>query len=629
MKEIVPYLPSFEEEHPLLEDELITQVVSALTPEHALSQYIEVINDNHRQGIAITLLEVLKTIPPTAISYWIGILATLGYLKVSQEAAQGNIVNYYLNPAGAVVLNALVNGYFFNLVISAKWNSLLTRKPDEVQVAIDELKNLSPGLIAKILRGLGQTATFMLILFPSLLSAYPFYILSKSVSRDPELTADIVLLSATMLQYNGVEAMVFKWGPALFYPIKALYRQFNSTAMDNHKIRTTISLLKNAHKGALESARRKILQLVQTRDDHALNDIYALLTKKNPNKNESIKLLMELLKFAQTKEYQASPVGRVFFQIISLVLTVASLPGYFLVTKEGAADFAKLNDAFQEWLLGSAIFLISIALSLDIGWVVGGDLYDLMAYAANGIKEAWRASTGVFDFMKKAWQHKSNLGSWYNLVKLPLSIQQNLKIMLSLLGFIYALSYWSTQTSTFLNEEKLGKEVSKYLELATVISVMLFNCFPVDKVLGSAQRFWARIIGTERSKQEIELEQLLQNQTDMVGEINDFKFLSILNDIVTSDKLEEAEVESVLTTFFGNKDPKLIFGEHKYSERKFSQIVPKLLDKKIHDLSIVGFFSSRPHDQQSLLFNDEEYEIKLKEYPNYQAINNEQRSLKM
>jgi hypothetical protein len=566
------------------------QTIDLLLSAPFFHHYVVLTHDNHRQPIPVTVLEVIKSIPPVTTSYVTGAIAAIAFIGVSQKAAKGDPVNYYLNPTGAVLLNFLVSGFFFNLPVSSKWDALVNRKMPQVNEAFQELQNLTSGLCAKLGRGLKQLGLFSLILLLAFFGAYPSYALDIQESNDPEFIANAILLTTTMLQYNGVEALLFKHIQMLIVnPLKRIYHKLNDNALRNHQIETTISLLKANHKEAWESVHQKVLGMIAKNHKDLEDSIYPLLTKEAPTQRDSIALLIKLLQLAKSTKYQASPAARLTFQIASLAMTIASLPGYFLLTKESAAEYAALNypalinDAFKEWLLGSAIFLISSALSLDVGWVVGSDLYDKVATIAHGIKKSWSQSQGIWDFIKTAWQQKGNLASWYKLTKFPLSIQQSPSIMVPLMGFFYVLSYWSTQTSTFLNEEKLGKDASQYLEIATVISVMLFNSFPVLPVLGSAQRFLMRLLGPFERKREIQLECFIQRQIAIINEIDDHKFLSILHDIVEFGKRHPDDVEYCLTTFFGNKTPATIFPEEEYKEKKFGEIIRDLVNQHLGD----------------------------------------------
>src|SRR5262249_32101530 len=153
------------------------------------------------------------------------------------------------------------------------------------------------------------------------------------------------------------------------------------------------------------------------------------------------------------------------------------------------------------------------------------------------------------------------------------------------ISFFYAFSYWSTQVSTYLNEKILGKN-SVYFDVETIVAVMLFNAFPVDKVLGSGQRFLTRLFGSEKSCHQIKLEQFLETQNQIVDSIEDFKFLDMLDEIIESGALSSEETENFFKAFFGNKTPKDIFGEdHAYGKRRYDEIIPRMVDEDMHALS--------------------------------------------
>lgn len=582
-------------------DELMVQIRRMIRQEAPMLQnYLEVTGYHHTREIDLDRGKILKSLPPVILSYGIGGIATLAYTGSAKRAAS-SVIGYLLNLVAAVVLNAIVNGYFFNKSLSPGYESIINAMPRSVRKSLAELKNLDPGTFAEVMRFIKEIGKFLALLTPAVISALPFYFLD--LVDHPQFISLIVLISSTALQYKGVEAMVYKAVPALFSPFQALYRRYNEDAMRAYKIKTTLSKLRSAHQDALESSRREILKLIQTgTNERDLKPIYDLLMKDNPTAQESMKLLTALLALPKAQNFQSSAPGRVVMQVISAILAIVSSLGYWESTKEGVAEYTQLNDAFKDWLLGSAVFLISVALSVDVGWVVGGDLYDLAAYAINGIKHAWRESNGVFDFAKRAWNAKANLASWYNLVQLPLSIQQNLKSMLAVMGTLYVLSYWSVTTSTYLNEQALGKEYSQYIKLPTILAVMLFNAFPVDKVFGSVQRFFTRWIGNEACKRDIKLEQLIEKQIATVGEINEGKFLELLHEIVDTPHLEADEVNHFLKVFFGNKTPADIF-TGPYTRRKFNEIVVTLHNGRVEDLEKVGFFSRRqqPAVQQPLL----------------------------
>lgn len=560
----------------------------------ALKDYLLLANANHHQPIAVTKKEVAKDAFPVGFSYGVGFIAAIVYIGVAVNAAQGNKLNEVLNPTGAVILNGIVNGFFANLVISPIFDQVFSNKSAAVRQAILYLQNKDPswlGIFISILQALG---VFTITIGPAFLSALPFYILDTKESKDSEFTAIIILISATLLQYNGVKAMLTEAIPNyMINPLKSIFRRCNEQAIKRHQIQTTIANLKSTHIDALDNAKTYILGMLQQKQHNnaELKDIFTRLTQKNPSKQDSTKLLFALLHLARQQEHQGSPLIKGVIQFLSLVAALTSLPGYFLLTKESTDEYAQLESAFLEWLLASAIFLVSVALSLDVGKAVGGDLYDIANYAFYGIRESWRNSNGIIDFAKKAWRNKFDMASWQTIFRLPLSVQQNPRAMLSLITLLYLLSYWSTQTSTYLNEEQLGEKAASWLNPPTVIAVMLFNAFPVDKVLGSAQRFLTRWLGGDEAREEIQVEQFLQNQSNTAKEVDDGKFLEILNNLVTNPFFNFKEKEQLLKVFLGNKNPADVFGaDHKYAAEPFQAIIPKLMKKKLEQLDNVGFF---------------------------------------
>lgn len=581
------------------------------------NKYLAVTQYNHQKKVNITPTEIAKYAPATLFSYIVGTIAALSYIKPSQDAAD-NQFEYYANPIGAMTLNAIVNGYFLNIVscdvVDFLEDILNPSKSREVQGSLDQLKNLSPGLWSMLGRGAKKAIIIALISIPAIASAVPFYILDNGA----RWRSTMVLIAATLLQYKGVEGLILDGVlPILKWPYQALYRRYNAEAMKTHKIITTISLFKMAHLEAFSSAMQEILKHIQTNNEVALAQIYPLLMKEAPTKLDTLLLLTNILKLAKSDEYQPSPIGRTIVQIISLIMTTASLPGYYFETVDGIGADTPL-EGFWKWTISTGIFGVSVALSLVVGWLVGGDLYNLVGYALNGAKNSWRESTSTFNFLYKGLKGTADFTKWFLLgmgtidlaglhkfVRFPLSIIQNPR-MLNLMAPFFIESYWSTQTSTYLNEKHLA-DLSKYLFLMTVISVILFNTFPLDKVLGSGQRVAMRSFGSEKSKKEIKLEQFLQDQIAFIQEITGTEFLNLLDDIMKTLRTTPTDREEFIKLFLGNKTPEEIFGRgHKYGKRQYSEIITCLSDKSIEQLSQVGFFSQRRDRQTSTSINLEE-----------------------
>jgi hypothetical protein len=564
-----------------------------------LQDYLVISNANHQRNVKVTAKEILYNFMPLLVSYGVGGIATLAYIGASQNAAT-NKIDYYLNPIGAVVLNGFVNGYFFHAVVSTLWNGIFQRNPRGIRKAIANLHDYAPGVLATITRGMYATGRFLFILGPAFLSAYPLYALDKTESDDPEFIADLVLLSTTMLQYKGVEAIINRAIPTLTYPIKAAYRRYNKKAKNIHEARNILNLSKEAHRSTLISAHKKLLELAQT-DQESLADIYTMLENENPSLEETAQLLYKVCQLANTADDMPPTKLRTLVQILSLIITTASLPGYFLKTKVEAAKFLNVQGA-AEWIAGSAIYFVSAALSYDVAWDVFGNLYDLTANACHGIKKCWDDSTSVFDFAKRAWQGKSKMASWASLIRFPFAIQQNPKLMLSTLGLLYVLSYWSTSTSNYLNEQQLGAKISQHLVIPTIIAVIAFNAYPVDKVLASIQQFFTRLVGIPQHQSQIRLEQFILNQIQLLDTLKGIKFSQIIRDIAENTDLNDQEKEKLFLNIFGNKTPVEVFEKHNIEN--FQGIIP-LLTKEEQKLSKhrSSFFANKNYDEEAYPIN--------------------------
>lgn len=560
--------------------------------------YLRVMNHLQKKEIKVTKAEVAKAVAPLMIAYGVGGTATLAYIEPSQTAAGNNTVNKYLNPTGAMVMNSIVNGYFFHLVISAPWENLITRTPSEVSQAMYSLQNQNPKLWARIARGIKEVGIGAIIMACAIFSAYPSYALDKSESEHPEWLSDIILFSNSMLLYQGVKSLVLR-APLLFSPFKSYYRKHNEIARNNYNTLTTLKALKNAHLTALDEAIDEVNKLQQTGKYDQLRPLYNLLDKKDPSLADTVELFFVICDLAKTNPSLPPSILQKVTQYISLVVTGLALLSLFLMTKTEAAKFAHLENPAAEWSLGAAIFFATAALSLEVSWEVSGSLYDIAAYAVNGVKATWNESTSMGEFLTSAWRGKASMASWHKIFRLPLSMQQNPKLMLVSLSLLYTLSYWSTQTSTRLNEEQLGEATARYFEALTIISTMTFNSFPVDKVFSSIQRFGSRIFGTERETQDIQLIRLLENQKSFALDIDEKQFLSLLKAFCDNPLLDETLQEEILIKFLGNKTAEAIFGEqHEYAKSDLRELVRKLSEKNNDNLTTLGFFQPRKQREE-------------------------------
>ncbi len=599
------------DDRPLTQDELLQHFFSSDLS--TFQNYAILTRQNHQQPVKVTWNEVAKSFFPVCTSYGIGAAASESYIGAAQKAAR-DVVSYYLNPTVAVILNAMGHGYFFNLVISPKWEEAITQlfglRSKEEENAILDLQNLAPGYLAKAGRGLKNLLLSTAVFATAFVSAYPSFALSENVSGDSHPIALMVLLCATMLQYNGIESFLYKYMQALFYdPFHYLYRKINNEAMNNYKIQQTLMALKDAHKAGLISAQSEILTMLQSDQQGQLDEIYSLLVNENPSRIEAIELLLKVLSLAKNNAHQPSAIGCRMTQLISLVFAIVSCIGWGAITLESFSDYAEkhLNiTETTELVLASIIIVISDALPLDVAWIVGKDIYDLISNAAHVIKEAYAATPSILDFLKKAWSNKGDAASWHALLQSSLAIQQNPRTMIGVTTFLFALSFWSTQTSTYLNEQCLPK-ISKQIELITIIAIMLFNTFPVPIIIASVQRFLKRLFGDDLSLKQIQLLQFIENQLKTIDEIDNSKFLTLLNEMIESTNEHQA-TEAFFTTFFGNKTPSDIFeAQSNYGTKQYNEIIPCMVNQDMAALSRIGFFPIADNGNRlsAILFDEE------------------------
>lgn len=574
-----------------------------------LNDYLDLGNHYHRKEIDLRGKEILINLIPGGTSYLGAFVSALVYIAPASEAAHGNVLKAIANVGGALVFNTFVSGYFTSLIITPAWNGLWADTPEQIQRAINNLQALEPGFNAKCKRMLKTVLRVAINTLPSVIAGLPTYLLDKQESDHPEFISDLIFAINVALIYNSVERLSDRAGPAIIAPFMNLYRRCDQEAMNNYKIANTVGAFKQSHIAALYRSKDNFLSLVQTRHTEVIAPLLALLKKDNPNREDTLRLIMGILSIPNQGNYQAPGLGKKISQIFSLVDTAAALPGYYLVTIAGLAEafhwYMSSGDASgsapehitwhdadgKAWTFGSLLFSLSVVLSFDVAWDVFGALYDKAGYALHGIKKSWQESQSIKDFFKKAWENKSDLASWHNIIKLPLSVQQSPKVMIPLISFLYVLVYWSTQTSTFLNEDQLGEKAAKYLEFLTIANVMAFNGSTVMEILGSQQENYVRYFGEQEQKDLLRLQYLIQNLIQLASDTNDYKFLEMLKIIVENNQVDPLQRESFLKTFLGG-DTLAIFGEeHPYSKRQLVTVVENLTQERVTELSRMQDYS--------------------------------------
>jgi hypothetical protein len=558
-----------------------------------LEDYVSVVNHYHKKTGHFDVKGLVQDGIVVAVSYAIGGVCGWSFVDTAQKAAGDEKFSLIMNTTGAFSLNTLLYGYFGFLSLSSATEWALDRlnlspsAPQEIKEALCRLQNLDPSKSAeRSWKSVGKLSAFVL---PAGIAAIPYYVIAKS---DPVPIRVGVLLGNTLINLSGVNSLYTYAKSRIDSSIQKSNNRKSRKALERYEINKAINKLKEAHISTFENALEKFLTLTQAGSkDTDLNKIYDLLYKPDPSKWDSLALILKICDFAPENTYQPSAKGRKAAMWTGFLPTILSQPGYILNTKVSVADaFRAFNVIIPalDWSLGLGVYAPSLALSLFVSKEVSETLYTMTAYGAHGIKtavsSAWQEDyKGMSDFMSRTWK---KLSTPAQIIKLPLAFQQNPKAMMMLFGGFCVLSFWSTQTSTYLNEQQLkihfgevwGNYLSLGLKAPTISSAMMFNAFPIPSILSSLQRLLTKWCGGESQKMEIWLEAFLKNYIELLKDVVDEdQFLNTLGIISNRLSGDPADQEIQLKKLFGNKDPGEIFGpEHEYAKKSFTEIIPIL-----------------------------------------------------
>ncbi|MBA2654583.1 MAG: hypothetical protein H0U71_05915 [Gammaproteobacteria bacterium] len=561
-----------------------------------LHDYMTVLNYYQGLGVEVTKAE-WAFIPVAVIAYLNGAVGAWPYIGSAKKAAK-TPAQKVLYPTGAFTINLTINGYFFTLVIGEAYSKVFCKPLAEVNKALSHLQGVDSGARAKIWNGFKTGTLVVVTLGGAILAAFPNYALSAKVSGDPPAVSMAAFISGVTQQYVGTQVLLQFIFSCIAYPAQLTYRRYNVQAMARHRRYSIIESLKSAHKNALSSAQNEIMRLVQIGQDEPLQDLYSLL-RKNPTREDTEKLVFELLKFAKDEEFQEVPWLRRSFEIASMLLMLTSLPGLAGATEDTSSEIFELRDLLQRWATAMAIFLVSIALSVYIAKPFGAAVYQSLAYSFYGIKRSWNQSAGVTDFIAKGWENKFNREAWSHLVKLPLSFLQNpIAMSAGALAFYFAAAY-SVQTTVLLNEQVMGQPASKILEIPAVLFTYVFNIYPGIPIASSAQEFLTRAFGSERNKEQIKLQRTLTDIQTFIENIDDDRFIAILSSIKQKNAETPQALESLLEIFFGNKKPSEVIPKNHPAQQEtkltFEDIIDNVAPQRYqvmrdHPIQKIGFF---------------------------------------
>lgn len=565
--------------------------------------YIRISLANHCRDINVTWREVLVDSGPFLMSWILGYLAALVYVGYAGEEAE-SLREYYLYIFGAVVLNTLVNYFFQFETIAPPVQACFEQNTPEEEDALIRLEGRSTNFWAKtgniLWRGFLESATFA----GAALAAYPMFAADVKKKEHALWLSLVIFGSTTILQKKGVEELVIKKIlPQMWSGISWIYRKHSRSAQLNYQKEQDIHALRSAHIEALKTSYEGFfLAKLQTDKREELRALINLSNKIEPQFKDTNEYIVRLLLSAPKDSVQFSQFWRYFTQTVGLLCVGGSMPAWQKVTVESIAEYKNIpSDSKEAWEIGSAVFAVSAALTIWVAIEMFGTTYDVVAYALNGIRKAWQTKS-FSEFVKDAWNNKFNMASWYEILRLSRSIQQNPRTLLSVITFLYILSYFSTQSSTNLNYDELGRMAGDILKLPTIIAIISFNIFPIPVILERIQRFLTRLFGKRENIEEIKIERFYEDQIKLANSMTDEKFLELLRSFGWNGQSDPDQLEEKLKVFCGNKTAKEIFGEnHELAILPLRQVVQSLESPEKTEITkaVTDFFRSfRRRDQE-------------------------------
>ncbi|MDQ2994981.1 MAG: hypothetical protein M3R00_08595, partial [Pseudomonadota bacterium] len=257
------------------------------------------------------------------------------------------------------------------------------------------------------------------------------------------------------------------------------------------------------------------------------------------------------------------------------------------------------------------------ALTTNVSAQVVGQIYDCGAHIVNGVQSAWQAAGGRFrQFFHNAREGVHSMASWNTLVRLPLAIKQHPKFTYSILITLSITTYWSVATSLELNDKNLGDN-SRYFMLPTIIYGMLFNSFSIKPLIYDLQKLGVRLFGSLYNKNELRLEDFLNDLMTRWDSYDAEETLQIFNELACNSQEGSEIIEKY---FFSNRSPADIFGKnHRFAQKaNLTDVIKTLTEEtsvwpKQHRKNRHSQFFAKPSESTKLLskdYSDEEENTK-------------------
>lgn len=586
--------------------------------EVALVNYLKVLNHEHAKEPYLTWKSVAINSPVIITTLFVAVVASSVYLPLAKESADGDELLALVYMTFVMLYTTLINFYFENELIAPTWNKIWQNTPRAVKDARCYNENKGRQFSAKFLRGAKSVFSTGSILLLAGAASGPTFALELrneqhsnsnssavfgiTTAKNVMLRPSLVFLATVPLMYASVEAIIFHLLPALIAPFKSLYRRLNAKALINHKIATDTEVLKNAHFIAIDAAHQKFLEYLQVGNTDPVAPILTLLKKDKPTEYDTFHLIQSILRLAPISVYEYRKNLMFTVQIISLAMTACAVYGLYPITKNGTDQVFGQTFNIENQILSNFIaalfFLAMVAIAFEISWNTFGEVYKIVEYAFHGIKETILKTSGFLDCFGKAYQHKFDPQSWYKIIRLPLPAIQNPGIIINLQINLVLLSYFSTQPNTYINP--------KSLFLITVLIFMVFDSYPVDKIIGKAQMLFKLIKGSVEEIDQIRMVAFLNNYKNIISGIDSQRFLEIVNGFINANLTDE-QTEVQLQLFFGKKNSTELFGiGHSYAGQKYSHIITRLRNCQPAEHSSTRFFNQQKKQLNSAHNNREQ-----------------------
>ena len=533
---------------------------------------IHAIKDHWLRGLIVTAIGVISAYPLGTPSYH-------GYATIPGLANMPQEIGAPLSSFAAVASNALLNAYFMHQGFDTLANG--------AKEARKFFKQISEGKCDVTWESFYHKGIKPLIQFSlSVISSSVFFALSV-INRESLVVSVAVLLAYTAIHYEGAGVLLNEIMPILakhlglsslgrFIADKAYPKAF---VKEKHVLAARMQQVKSIRTTALHNAYQTFEDIMQEADPDKRARYMKLMTKAEGESEEEAKtkaniLFYELLCESAArykKEHGAIAAGRKTLEWITRLAVFPTLSGYTLQTIEGLARAFHYDEHSTEArIIGGVAMSPLLALVAYVAGSKADLIYDTLLHGLQGIIRFLKAPRENFNL--------------HNFLKLPLAFQHNPKILISMLGLLYALVYFGVSTPLQINRETYQEtfghhtfgdgSVSTALGLAgkpiaqalyeitwreTLVIAALFNALPISGMLSLLGKNYHLRYGSQAHKDEINLASKIQSfqqqEKEKSGDQLIHELMAMIHLFYTTDDTPNQITESAVRGIFGGKEP--------------------------------------------------------------------------